>query len=99
MKGDPQFGSLAMSFNPEPAFEEGTNIAVGTPYRAEFTQRVLPWYNPIESKSSTNWKDKWATLRSRFERLIDEYCAVECVLVQTRIPACGRESRTGFLVK
>jgi len=61
-------------------FEDGTNIAVGTPYRLEFTSRILPWYSPEEAKASSNWKDKWITLRSRFERIIDECCPLECVM-------------------
>ena len=75
----------------KPAYEDGTNIALSTPYRAEFTHSVLPWYNPVDSKPTTNWKDKWVTLRTRFERLIDKYCSVECILIQRQIPAYGLE--------
>ena len=92
MKGDSQLSNLAMLFNPEPAYEDGTNIARGTPYIAEPTGKVLPWYNPSESKALVNWKEKWSTLRARFDRLIDECIAVESVLVQSRIPAYGRQS-------
>ena len=91
MKGDPPFPNIAMPFNAEPAYEDGTNIARGTLYKVEPTPKVLPWYNPSESKASPNWKDKWSTLRDRFDRLIDEYVAVECVMIQTRIPACGHQ--------
>ncbi len=70
-----------------PMFEDGTNVAVGTRFREEFGRRVLPWYIPADGKAPRNWKDKWTTLRSRFDRIVDECCPQECVLVQRRIPA------------
>jgi len=73
----------------EARFEDGTNLSAGTQFRAELTSKVLPWYAPSGAKASSTWKHRWETLRSRFERIIDEFSPLECVLVQTRIPACG----------
>ncbi|MBI2928822.1 MAG: hypothetical protein HYY24_24430 [Verrucomicrobia bacterium] len=75
-----------------PACEDGTNVAAGALFREEFGSRVLPWYNPAEGRAPRNWRDKWTTLRSRFERLIDECRPQECVLVQRRIPAYAPSS-------
>lgn len=72
-------------------FEDGTNIPAGTPFLTEFTSRVLPWYEPAKSTAPENWREKWERLRLRFERLIDEREPVECVLVQSRIPAFGNQ--------
>ena len=72
-------------------YEDGTNILLGTPHIAEFTARVLPWDDPTQSTASSNWKEKWSTLRSLFERLIDDYVPVECFLIQRRLPAFGLE--------
>lgn len=80
------FDALATISNP---FEDGTNVPRGTPFRAEFTSRVLPWYTPAESTAPENWRERWERLRTRFERLIDEREAVEVVLVQCRFPAFG----------
>jgi len=70
----------------EDEFEDGTNVAAGTQFREEAAGTDVPWYHPAKSKAPSNWKDKWATLRSAFERLIHEYCPVECVLIQHRLP-------------
>lgn len=80
-----------MTWQEESPYEDGTNILLGTPHFAEFTDRVLPWYNPAESVGSISWKEKWSALRSRFERLIDSNPAVECFLIQRRFPACGSD--------
>ena len=92
MKGDSQLPNFAMLFSDEPQYEDGTNIARGTPFRAEPTPKTLPWYNPVESNAPSTWKDRWLTLRNRFERLIDEFDPVEGILIQSRIPAYGRQS-------
>ena len=47
---------------------------------------MLPWYDPAKSQAPQNWKDKWAKLRARFDRIIDECSPFQCVLVQKRIP-------------
>lgn len=70
--------------------EDGTNVAVGTKFIIEYGRRVLPWYNPTESKAPSDWKDKWRKLRDRFEKAIDDGCKMECFLIQRRIP----QSRT-----
>lgn len=67
-------------------FEDGTNIAAGTPFREEPGTKVLPWYIPAQAKAARQWEHNIARLRSRFERVIDECCPVECVLLQWRIP-------------
>ncbi len=67
-------------------FEDGTNIKAGTPYREDYEMRVLPWYVPIKAKAGRQWQHNIEKLRSRFERLVDEFCPVECVLLQWRIP-------------
>ncbi|MGD0259466.1 MAG: toll/interleukin-1 receptor domain-containing protein [Verrucomicrobiota bacterium] len=67
-------------------FEDGTNITAGTPFREEPGTRVLPWYIPAKAKAARQWEHNITKLRSRFERLIDEFCPVECVLLQWRIP-------------
>src|ERR1044072_7811613 len=94
MKGDPPFPNFARLFNAEPAYEDGTNIARGTPYSIDPTSRVLSWYNPSESKAPSNWKDKWATLRTRFDRLVDECVAVEGVMIQPGFPRVGTTGTT-----
>ena len=80
----------------ESSFEDGTNVAKGTPFWALGT-KVLPWYDPAEGKASTDWKEKWARLRARFERIIDEYCPIECVLIQTSIPNSQTSQDPAFL--
>lgn len=83
--------------------EDGTNVAAGTQFLELDARRVLPWYNPAEGKASPNWKDKWLTLRSRFERIIDECRPVECTIIQSRLPAYAADwsfdprSHPGFL--
>ena len=67
-------------------FEDGTNIKAGTAFREEFGTRVLPWYMPAKAKAGRQWEHNITKLRSRFERVIDECCPVECVLLQWRIP-------------
>lgn len=66
--------------------EDGTNVAVGTKFIMEYGRRVLPWYNPAESKAPSDWKEKWKKLRDRFEKVIDDGCKMECFLIQRRIP-------------
>lgn len=68
-------------------YEDGTNVASGTKFCEENWRRVLPWYNPAEGKAPANWKDRWTKLRARFEKIIDDCCTLECVLIQRRIPA------------
>jgi hypothetical protein len=84
-------------FNPfgdsKQEFEDGTNIAFGTPFREEFTTRVLPWYVPSKAKGSLNWKENLTTLRTRFNNFIDQHCATECFLIQTLIPQIGEVPR------
>ena len=82
-------------YDGESPFADGTNLSRGTAYVTipiDGLGRALPWYIPAESKAPTNWKDKWLTLRSRFERLIDECIAVQCVMVQSRLPSFGLKS-------
>lgn len=67
-------------------FEDGTNILAGTPYIEEFSSRVLPWYVPGEAKGNRNWKVNFKKLKSRFEKLRDKYCPIQCGLVQRLIP-------------
>ena len=67
-------------------FEDGTNITAGTTFREEYGTRVLPWYVPAKAKPARQWEHNITKLKSRFERLIDECCPVECVLLQWRIP-------------
>ena len=83
------FGDLDPFGGSKQQFEDGTNIAFGTPFREEFTTRVLPWYVPSETKGSHNWRENLAKLRSRFDNFIDEHCATESFLVQTLIPQIG----------
>ena len=83
------FGDLDPFGDSKQQFEDGTNIAFGTPFREEFTTRVLPWYIPSEAKASHNWREDLAKLRTRFDNFIDEHCATECFLVQTLIPQIG----------
>ncbi|MDB6066201.1 MAG: hypothetical protein JWR26_2409 [Pedosphaera sp.] len=66
--------------------EDGTNIALGTKFREENHGRVMPWYEPANSHAPERWKENWAKLRLRFEKLIDECGPVECVMIQRRIP-------------
>jgi hypothetical protein len=67
-------------------FEDGTNVATGTKFIAEYGRRVLPWYNPAEGLAPLDWKDKWAKLRDRFEKIIDDGGKMELFLIQRRIP-------------
>ena len=95
MKGNLLPQNIKDLFDGESPFEDGTNIPRGTAYvtvPVDGLGRALPWYVPAESKAPTNWKDKWLTLRSRFERLIDECIAVQCVMVQSRLPSFGLKS-------
>ena len=73
-------------FGPKSKFEDGTNIAADTPFREEPGTKVLPWYIPAKAKAARQWEHNVTKLRSRFERIIDECCPVECVLLQWRIP-------------
>jgi hypothetical protein len=68
-------------------YEDGTNVALGTKFYALNWRKVLPWYTPAEGKAPLDWKDRWARLRTRFEKAIDECCKLECVMIQRRIPA------------
>jgi len=70
------------------SLENGTNVAVGTPY-LEPASRMLPWYIPSTASGNSNWRASSVKLRDRFEKYIDEHCTSECFLVQTIIPAFG----------
>ena len=74
-----------------PKYEDGTNVLAGTEFLAE-TSRTTDWYFPAESTAPPRWEGKWGALRSRFERLVDQYRPLESVLVQTRVPAHARDS-------
>jgi hypothetical protein len=76
----------------ESDFEDGTNLAGGTPFRTEPERKTLPWYSPAESAAPANWKSKWERLRTRFERLVDDCQPLECLLVQKRHPTSRAES-------
>ncbi|MEI7730999.1 MAG: toll/interleukin-1 receptor domain-containing protein [Verrucomicrobiota bacterium] len=69
-----------------PQLEDGTNVTAGTSFQEEPGAKVLPWYIPAKAKTAHQWEHNLTKLRSRFERLIDEFCPVECVLLQWRIP-------------
>ncbi len=77
---------LAGLLDSKSKFADGTNIPAGTPFREEPGTRVLPWYFPAKAKPARQWEHNITKLRSRFERVIDECCPVECVLLQWRIP-------------
>ncbi len=69
-------------------FEDGTNVAIGTRFLEEPLGRFGgSWYVPMQSKASGRWKENFTKLRTRFDRIIDEFCTTECFLVQTLIPA------------
>lgn len=73
-------------------FEDGTNIPPGTAYwEEELGWKVMPWYVPSKSMAPNDWKENWRRLRSRLEKLIDSCQPLQCVLIQTRLPAYGAE--------
>jgi hypothetical protein len=80
--------------------EDGTNVAIGTKFVMEHGRRVLPWYNPVESKEPSDWKEKWKKLRDRFEKIIDDGCKMECFFIQKRIPQSqsGHPNNPGVLL-
>jgi hypothetical protein len=80
--------------------EDGTNVAIGTKFVMEHGRRVLPWYNPVESKEPSDWKEKWKKLRDRFEKTIDDGCKMECFFIQKRIPQSqsGHPNNPGVLL-
>src|ERR1700735_5056605 len=86
----PDFDEELGGFNPV-KYEAGTNVLRGTKFFEE-PMRTTDWYFPAESKASSKWEEKWLTLRTRFERLVDQYRPVESVLVQIRVPAHARDS-------
>ncbi|HWD91778.1 MAG TPA: toll/interleukin-1 receptor domain-containing protein [Verrucomicrobiae bacterium] len=86
---DFNFGDPESMFGEKKSFEDGTNLALGTPFQEEFTTRVLPWYTPAEAKGTHNWRENLSKLRIRFDNFIDEHCATECFLIQSLIPQSG----------
>jgi hypothetical protein len=77
-------------FGAKPEFEDGTNIAFGTPFREEFTRKVFPWYVPEKAKGARSWKENCDRLRARFDKFIDEHCTSESFLIQTLMPQMGQ---------
>lgn len=72
-------------------YEDGTNVPVGTEF-IEVVPQTSDWYRPGESNAPSKWEERWATLRTRFERIVDKCRPLECLLVQDRVPAHAPES-------
>src|ERR1051325_2220805 len=80
---------ISSGFNPA-KYEDGTNLLAGTEFRDDGV-RTTDWYVPAASKATLKWEEKWSSLRSRFERLVDQCRPIECVLIQSRTPAHARD--------